>query len=137
MSVAIQPDLFEATRRRDSAMSWVERNANQAYRARLIEAIEVLAASGYSFCSDQVRVLAGDPPADCSPNIAGAVINHAAKAGLIEFVGYTRSTRVIGHRNLVRLWTGRQIRKSPATASADPGRAHDLVRLPDLAELVV
>lgn len=105
-AVAIQPDLFEATRRRDSAMSWAERHANPAYRARLIDAIEQLAATGQPFCADQVRAVAGDPPADCSPNVAGAVINHAAKAGLIRFVGYTRSARVVGHGNLVRLWAG-------------------------------
>ncbi len=104
---AIQPDLFEATRRRDSAMRWVEHNSNADYRAKLISAIEQLAATGGVFTADQVRAIAGDPPTDTSPNVAGAVINHAAKAGLIEMAGFTKSARIIGHGNTVRLWRGR------------------------------
>lgn len=105
--IAIQPSLFEATKRRNAAMRWAERNpANTAYRAKLIGAIEQLAGSGGPFTSDDVRRVAGDPPVDCSPNVAGAVINHAARAGLIRMVGWTKSARVIGHGNDVRLWQG-------------------------------
>lgn len=81
-------------------------NADPDYRERFTDAILRLARSGRQFCSDDVRALAGDPPAGQSPNIAGALITAAKKAGLIRFVAYTKSTRVVGHSNVVCLYVG-------------------------------
>ncbi len=107
MTVAIQQlDIIGAIREREVGMASVIRNADEAYSQRFFHAIEILAASGVGFTADAARDLAGDPPSTTSPNVAGAIFNAAAKAGLIEAVGYSRSGRVIGHANTVRLWRG-------------------------------
>lgn len=109
MSAAVQQlDIFEALRARDAGIAQAYRNADEGYSNRLFRAIEVLAASGANFTSDDARALAGDPPSTTSPNVAGAIFNAAAKAGLIEAVGFARSVRVVGHNNRVLLWKGCQ-----------------------------
>ena len=85
-------------------MDW----ANTEYKERLSNSIKVLAARGETFCSDDIRKIAGDPPPGQSPNLVGALVNHALRAGLIHTVGYTRSARVAGHANLVGRYEGRQ-----------------------------
>lgn len=106
-----QVDLFDAEQavaRRDAALRWVASNpVNRQHRLRLIAAIEELARTGTTFSADHVRAYAGEPPEGVSPNLVGSIVNHAAKAGLIHFVGFTKSARVIGHSNTVRLWRGR------------------------------
>ena len=105
---AHQLDLLEALKRReagqDLAMDW----ANTEYKERLSNSIKVLAARGETFCSDDIRQIAGDPPPGQSPNLVGALVNHALRSGLIHTVGYTRSARVAGHANLVGRYEGRQ-----------------------------
>ncbi len=105
--IAEQLSLDDALARREAAMRWVSHHAPANYREKLIHAIEQLAGSGRTFYSDDIRLLAGDPPEDCSPNLIGALVNHASRAGLIEFAGYTRSARVVGHGNTVKSWRGR------------------------------
>ncbi len=102
--VARQMALDEALRLRDEGTAQVIEHADPDYRDRLIAAIETLAARDVIFTSDEVREIAGDPPADTSPNIAGAIFKQAAAAGLIKTVGFGCSRRVKGHSNLVRLW---------------------------------
>ncbi len=102
-----QMDLLEAIRQRDKGIIQVLENSDDTYRNKLWATIEALAAGGETFCADDARLMAGDPPAAYSPNLVGALFNHAAKAGLIRTVGFTRSARVKGHQNLVRLWRGR------------------------------
>jgi hypothetical protein len=95
----------------DQALAARERGQTQVlehsgdYRERLYTAIEQLAASGRIFNSDDVRELAGDPPAGQHPNITGAVFGAARKKGLIEYHGFTRSTRSVGHGNVVLRWS--------------------------------
>jgi len=99
----------EALRQRDLGIDRVLYASDTEYRDRLLGAIEILAIHGDPFTADDARAIAGDPPADVHPNLAGAVFNAAAKAGIIRFVGeYALSTRVIGHRNLIRVWKGVQ-----------------------------
>ena len=86
--------------------SQVIENSDDSYRNKLWATIEALAAGGETFCADDARLMAGDPPAACSPNLVGALFNHAAKAGLIRTVGFTRSARVKGHGNVLRWWRG-------------------------------
>ena len=109
MSAAVeQLDLLEAMRRREAGQDLAIEWANTEYKERLTSAIKVLAARGESFSSDDIRQLAGDPPAGQSPNLVGALVNHALRSGLIHNIGWTRSTRVVGHANLVGRYEGRQ-----------------------------
>lgn len=108
MSAAVeQLDILEAIRRREAGQDLVIEHADTDYRARLIASIKVLAASGATWCSDDLRRMAGDPPEGQSRNLVGALINHALRAGLIHTIGYTRSARVVGHGNLVGRYVGR------------------------------
>lgn len=111
-SAAPQLDLLEygaqeALRQRELGMGQVLYATDTEYRDRLLGAIEILAIHGDCFTADDARAIAGDPPADVHPNLAGAVFNAAAKAGIIRFVGeYALSARVVGHGNLLRVWRG-------------------------------
>lgn len=108
MSSAAQLDIFEAIARREAGQDLAIASADTDYRERLTAAIKVLAARGESFCSDDIRSLAGDPPDGESPNLVGALVNHALRAGLIHTIRWTRSARVVGHGNLVGLYVGVQ-----------------------------
>lgn len=77
-----------------------------AWRLRYERAVCDLAASGREFISDDLRAIAGDPPAWVHPNAAGAIVSRLAKLGVIRCVGYGRSARVVGHSNVVRRWVG-------------------------------
>jgi hypothetical protein len=108
MSAALeQMDILEAIRQAEGGMATAIRNANLEYRDQLEHAIEILARAGKTFSADDVQFLTGARPLECSPNLIGAVINAAAKAGLIEPVGFVRSGRVIGHGNRLIVWKGR------------------------------
>ena len=87
-------------------MRQAELSADQDWRQRVEEAIVALAACGETFCADQVREQAGDPPPSTSPNALGALVNRMARLGVIQMVGFTRSERICGHNNTVRLWRG-------------------------------
>lgn len=102
-----QMDIFEAIRQREVSLERVTEAADRSYRRDLEEAIVQLADGGQPFCSDDIRALAGDPPAGCSPNIAGAAIMAALKQSQVQQVGFTRSARVIGHGNRVGLYVGK------------------------------
>jgi hypothetical protein len=100
---------IEALRRREEGMAVAYGNdLNAEYRDRLLGAIEILAIKGEPFCADDARALIGDPPRHVHPNLAGAVFNAAAKAGLIQMVGFAISRRAVGNGNLIRTWKGRQ-----------------------------
>lgn len=108
MSAVAQLDIFEALREREISMQRVELASDSTYRQRLDEAIARLAARGTSFCADQVRELAGEPPAGCSHNIIGVAVNTALKRGHVDAIGFTRSARVEGHGNRLLLLRGRR-----------------------------
>lgn len=101
-----QMDLIEALRLCEEGIAAVESHASKEYRCKLIGAIEVLIERGGEFTADDVRQIAGDPPATTHPNIAGAIVNRAARDGIIRMVGYGISSRPQGHGNLVRRWIG-------------------------------
>jgi len=107
MSAAAQLDIIEAIRQREAGMDRVLLSADEAYREDYMQAIATLARRGVEFTADDCRAIAGDPPESCSPNLSGALFNAAAKAGLIEAVGYARSGRVIGHGNRLLSWRGK------------------------------
>lgn len=98
---------FDDTRARaekEAALRWVERNAQEDFKDRVWSAIVTLAVSGREWCADDVRRLSGPVPAAQSPNLFGALIGKAAKQGLIEFVGFTRSSQIQGHSNRLAIW---------------------------------
>jgi hypothetical protein len=103
----VQLDLLAARVARDEGLERVlERKS--AYRWKLENAIYELARTGTPFTADHLRAMCGDPPRDISTNLVGAVVNAAAKAGIIRQVGYAISGRVKGHGNLQRQWVGKR-----------------------------
>lgn len=104
MNAALQMDLLEALARREAGQDLVVAHADTDFHERLTAAIKVLAASGEAFCSDDIRVEAGNPP--CSPNLFGAIVQGAVKRGVVKQVGWTRSHRIVGHGNRVGLYVG-------------------------------
>ncbi len=82
-------------------------NADLLYRESLRATLRGLADSGRRFTSDDVRIIAGDPPPGFSPNIIGAMVTAAAKRHQIEPVGYGTTTRRAGRGRMVMVWRGR------------------------------
>jgi len=101
-----QLDIFAALRARQAGQDLVITHSDADYREKLSTAIRVLAAGGSQFCSDDIRAMAGEPPAGFSHNVIGALINRELRAGRIHTVTWTRSSRVVGHGNLVGLYVG-------------------------------
>jgi hypothetical protein len=99
-------DLFRAMREREAGIARVLAADRGEYADAQLSAIHALVRRGENFTSDDVRELAGDPPEGVHYNVAGAVMNRAAKAGLIVMVGFATSSRVMGHGNTVRIWRG-------------------------------
>ncbi len=67
-------------------------------------AIRELARQGGVFCADHLTDL-GVPDAD-HPNRVGGLFRRAYRAGLIEPVGYTTSTRPSRAGGILRTWRG-------------------------------
>jgi hypothetical protein len=101
-----QLDLEQALSERQAAQDKVLERVDWAWRDRVNQAISQLARKPVDFTADEVRAVAGEPPQGTHYNALGALIQHAARRGQIEPVGFTRSYRVCGHGNLVRLWRG-------------------------------
>lgn len=78
------------------------------YAAKAAEAIELLArplqGTRWSFTAEDVRRMIGDPP---HPNVLGAALSAAARAGTIVAVGWTDSTRTAARGRPLRKWEGR------------------------------
>ena len=67
------------------------------------EALLDLARSGRHFCADDLLAEVGPAP---SPGATGAVFKRAARAGIIEPIGFTTSQRLSRHGGVQRLWRG-------------------------------
>jgi hypothetical protein len=106
MSAVEQLSFDGALAAREQGISAVIEHAGPTYRDRIIEAIEVLAANGLPFDADSVRELVGETPAAESPNLIGALFARASTRGLIQFEGFTRSVRKVGHGNRLAVWRG-------------------------------
>lgn len=106
--IAHQLSIEEALEERELGMAVVILRSQVEYRERIKAAIAVLAFSGQTFSSDDIRQQSGETPQGASPNLIGALVNGALKRGEIEFVGFTRSSRVVGHGNRVGLYRGMQ-----------------------------
>lgn len=74
------------------------------------EALRELAATGDQFSADDLVERIGPPDLTRTPNgrnnSIGAVFSRARHAGLIEVVGYTRSTTPTRKGGLIRVWKG-------------------------------
>jgi hypothetical protein len=90
---------------KDTGMALADSAAAPDWKARWDEAILELARGGLPFTSDEVRELAG-PPTD-HPNAAGSRFAAAARAGVIERIGYRNSTRAVLHSHPLSVWRGR------------------------------
>jgi len=67
-------------------------------------AVKALADWPGTFTSDAIRSAAGDPP---KPNAMGALLNQAARAGLIEWRGeLEQSERPTRHAAWLKVWHG-------------------------------
>lgn len=103
-----QLTLAEALKTQGQAAA--ESAASTEWKERWAAAIAELAAQrgldgeGRHFTAEDVRALAG-PPLD-HPNAAGSLFTRAARAGLIESVGWIRSTRATLHRHPLAVWRG-------------------------------
>lgn len=105
-----QLDLEAALAAKEAGQAQADANADILWREGVDRAIRRLAASGRTFTADDVRAVAGDPPPGFSPNAMGSAFTRASKAGVIRMVGFTTSSRVIGHGNTVRSWVGARAR---------------------------
>ena len=89
---------------RDEGAYRVSQNASQEWVAKADLAIAQMAALGGEFTAEHVRVIVGNPVGH--PNVMGARFLHAAKAGIIKRVGYTRNSRASAHARVVSVWRG-------------------------------
>jgi hypothetical protein len=71
------------------------------------QAIHDLAATGRPFTAEDVRDLIG-APLGCRPNVLGGLFLRAAKAGVIEAVGYQPARRAEARSRPLRVWRGRR-----------------------------
>ncbi len=100
--------MSEGARRRDEGTEQVDRDGSPgmvAWRAAADEAIAGLAEAGRAFTAADVRAVVGDPPGHF--NAMGSRFLAAARAGVIERVGYERSARPSLHAHPVAVWRGK------------------------------
>lgn len=93
----------EAVRRRDEGAAQAQHGAHPWVRVHLERHLDRLIASGDRFTAETLRARAGDPLAS-HPNLIGAVILAASKAGRIQTVGYCESTRPEARCRVLRVW---------------------------------
>lgn len=107
------PTLFdaqEAERRRDQGTADViaaGEAVNRSAKACFIAAIQQRADSGVPFTADDVQADLPDGIEPHSPNLLPALMQGAAKRGLIRMHGLAHSTRPSRHAGRVCVWIGR------------------------------
>lgn len=92
---------------RDEGMRRAEESDRSGWNKALIDqAIDVLAATGQPFSSNDLRILL---PEDLPGPLFGARFQHAVNnRGVIRFVGQTRSTKRNTHGKAVNVYVGRR-----------------------------
>lgn len=97
--------LEQARRRRDDGMRAASQNTVVGWKGLAERAIRELADSGRTFTAEDVRERAGRPLGS-HDNALGAAVGAAARAGLIECVGYRQAERPEAHGRILRAWRG-------------------------------
>lgn len=90
--------------REEGMASALSRASDWGDRAGVV--IDFLAATGLPFTSEDVTEVVGLPPAGCSPNAVGAVMNAASRRGVIQRIGDTVAVRRNQHATRIGLWRG-------------------------------
>ena len=89
---------------KDAGMATADRHADDGWKAAADDAIAALAATGAKFTAYDVAQ-AGVPEPD-NPARWGPRFGAAARAGLIESVGYAPSRRPSVHASIAHVWRG-------------------------------
>jgi hypothetical protein len=93
------------TESRDAGAASVSSHTPQDWKVACDVAIARLATINATFTAEDVRAVVGDPPNH--PSAMGARFLAAAKAGLIERIGYQRPVRASRHANPLAVWRGK------------------------------
>lgn len=91
--------------RKAAGAAAVNANARQEWKARVDLAIDSLCIMRPTFTVDDIRAIAGDPPAH--PNAFGARIIAAMRGGKIANAGYQKSTRPEAHARVIPVYRRR------------------------------
>jgi hypothetical protein len=88
---------------RDEGMVAVLVATDEEWKVAAERRLDDLARSGERFTSEDLTRVVGVPP---SPNAVGAIVNAAARRGVIRPVGFTNATRPSQHSATLRVWEG-------------------------------
>jgi hypothetical protein len=102
----------EARRGRDDGIAVAESAEDDVWRATADQAIHYLASLTTDFSANDCRALGVPDP--IRPRAWAGRFTAAAKAGLIEAVGATRSNRVTSHGAWLTVWRGTAKAKAAA-----------------------
>jgi hypothetical protein len=84
-------------------------DAQPDWSEQAFEAIKLLAKRGGEFTSEDVLAITGLPSGDIGQhknNASGAIMNKAARAGIIRKVGYGTAKRKASHGAVLAIWVG-------------------------------
>jgi hypothetical protein len=98
-------DRADGERLKAAGMAAADANADERWKADFDARLNLLAASGRAFTSEDVTREVGLPPSG-SPNAVGARINAAARRGVIVRVGDVKAARVNQHATRISSWIG-------------------------------
>lgn len=87
-------------------MARADASTDPWWRSCAMTALETEARTGRVFQSYSLVERYGVPEPPSGPNAWGALLNAAARAGLIEAVGYAPSARPTTAKSAVRTWRG-------------------------------
>jgi hypothetical protein len=84
-------------------------DAQPDWAEQAFEAIKQLAKRGTQFTSEDVLAITGLPSGEVGQhknNASGAIMNKAARAGIIRKVGYGTAKRKASHGAVIAIWVG-------------------------------
>lgn len=89
---------------RDGGVDRVSANTPDDWKFACDTAIARFAATLKPFTAEDVRAIVGDPPNH--PNAMGARFLIAARAGMLEKLGYKNPARPSSHSSVIAVWRG-------------------------------
>jgi hypothetical protein len=90
---------------KEAGIRTVTSNTPEGYREAFDRVLDELASTGLEFTSEDVTSVVGQPPNH--PNAVGAMINGAAKRGVIRKCGYRQAKRPNQHATVIAIWAGK------------------------------